>query len=102
MIVSLLFPHASHFQLRLSFASLFLMSAGASRPPTCPAEPFSAMKDRRAVSAVRTPHAGIHVSSWKPDMLRQISLFTSNRPEGVRKRKFGGFRGYVGGRLMRP
>jgi hypothetical protein len=60
------------------------------------------MKDLRAVNAVRTPHAGIHVSSWNPDILRQISLLTSKRPEGVRKRKFGGFSGYVAGREMRP
>jgi hypothetical protein len=60
------------------------------------------MKLLNAVNAVRTPHAGIHVSSWKPDMLRQISRLTSKRPEGVRKRKFGGFKGYVAGRVMRP
>ena len=35
-------------------------------------------------------------------MLRQISRFTSKRPDGVRKRKFGGLRGYVVGRVMRP
>lgn len=95
-------PHPSHFQLLLSRASFSRISALASIPPTWPALPFSAMKLRSAVSAVRTPHAGIHVSSWKPEMLRQISRLTSNRPEGVRKRKFGGLRGYVVGSVMRP
>jgi hypothetical protein len=35
-------------------------------------------------------------------MLRHISRFASKRPDGVRKRKEGGRRGYVGGSTIRP
>lgn len=102
MIASLLRLHASHFHVRLSLASLILTSLLASNPPIWPDVPGSAMNDRKAVNAVRTPQAGIHVSSWNPEMLRQISRLTSNRPDAVRKRKLGGLSGYVVGSVMRP
>ena len=65
---------------------------------------------------------GSQDSGWWPDMLRQIFLLTSNRPFGwkykkdinqlfnvrcleehtVRSMMLGGFRGYSGGRIIRP
>ena len=94
-------PQPAHVQRVLSAAKRLRSLSLISIPPTWPWAPAS-MNARRAHSAVRIPHAGCHVSSWCPLMLRQISRLTSNRPEGVRKRKLGGRRGYVGGSTMRP
>ena len=91
-ISSLVLTHPSHLQLLLSRAKSFLSSSPISMPPTWPLAPAS-MNALRAQRAVLIPHAGCHVSSWWPLILRQISLFTSKRPEGVRKRKEGGRKG---------
>lgn len=101
--VSFVFPpaHPSQTQPRLFRAHSLLTASLVSNPPTCPlTSPF--IKLRIAIRAVRIPHAGCQLSSWCPEMLRQISRLTSKRPEGVRKRKEGGRRGYVDGRTMRP
>lgn len=101
MISALLFSQAAHFHAPLSLAIFSRASLLHSMPPSWPFASVS-MKLRMATRAVRTPHAGCHVSSWWPDILRQISRLTSKRPVGVRKRKAGGRRGYCGGRMMRP
>jgi len=101
MMSALLFPHPAHVHFPLSLAIFSLASLLHSIPPSCPFASVS-MKLLIATSAVLTPQAGCHVSSWCPDMLRQISRLTSNRPVGVRNRKFGGRRGYCGGSIMRP
>lgn len=82
-------------------ANILRTSSGASTPPIWPLGSPS-MKLRIATSAVRIPHAGCHVSSWCPLILRQISRLTSNRPDGVRNRNEGGRSGYCGGRTIRP
>lgn len=94
-------PHPEHRHRRLSLANRSLSSFPISIPPTCPLAPPS-INARSAHKAVRIPHAGCHVSSWCPLILRQISRLTSKRPDGVRKRNDGGRRGYDGGRVMRP
>lgn len=52
-----------HLHARLSLASRFFSSSGASRPPICPFAD-SSIKLLSAVRASRIPHAGCHVSSW--------------------------------------
>lgn len=93
--------HSLHLQLILLLAKSLLVSSLHSSPPTWPSTGIS-INARMATSAVRIPHAGCHVSSWCPEMLRQISRLTSKRPDGVRKRKEGGRSGYWAGREMRP
>ena len=85
-------PHPAQRHARLSAANRFRSASPISIPPTWPFAPPS-MNARKAHSAVRMPHAGCHVSSWCPLMLRQISRLTSKRPDGVRKRNEGGRNG---------
>lgn len=94
--------HSRQTHPRESLAYSRLTLTLPSIPPTCPLLSPPIISLRIASSAVRTPHAGCHVSSWWPEILRQISRLTSKRPEGVRKRKLGGRSGYVGGKVMRP
>lgn len=101
MISPLVLAHTLHRNPFDSAANIRRTSSVVSRPPSWPLGSVS-MNDRNATKAVRTPHAGCHVSSWCPLIDRQISRFVSNLPEGVTKRKDGGLRGYMGGRTMRP
>ena len=50
-------------------------------------------KATRASMMVRIPQAGCQCSGWCAEMDRQIFLFTSNRPEGVRSMMEGGLKG---------
>ena len=77
---------------------------GATAAPAQQLSPsaFVVMKERMAVSAVRTPHPACHSSGWCCEMLRQIFLPTSKRPFCVENKNCGGLLGYSLGKIMRP
>ena len=50
----------------------------------------------------RIPHAGCHNSGWYALKLRQIFVFVSNRPDGVRNIMCGGLKGYSAGSFFVP
>lgn len=56
-------PHSRHRHPRLSLANSLLTLSLPSIPPTCPRLSAPIISLRIASSAVRTPHAGCHVSS---------------------------------------
>jgi hypothetical protein len=89
MISALLRAHRAHVQAGASRAMARRVAGSHSSPPIWPLVVVS-MKLRIATRAVRMPQAGCQLSSWWPEMLRQISRLASKRPEGVRKRNEGG------------
>jgi hypothetical protein len=58
--------------------------------------------DSNASNINRIPHAGCHNSGWYALKLRQIFVFVSNRPDGVRNIMCGGLKGYSAGSFFVP
>mmetsp|Transcript_16876 Transcript_16876/g.38902 ORF Transcript_16876/g.38902 Transcript_16876/m.38902 type:complete len:310 (-) Transcript_16876:353-1282(-) len=78
------------------FANRFRSSEVQSKDPTAPSAGVG-RKAMRASRIRRIPQAGCHSSGWKAVKLRQIFVWVSKRPEGVKKTICGGLKGYSGG-----